>query len=250
MLIVALLSVLAAVGPPQVSVKKTGDDNYRAEATTFEASEASAITSAIADRADKVCAGKQVKWGKFGSTTNLGKNPASTPPSIGKYFHEFRCVEADQRTYPPAPDGWTASAADEVDVRHAFESYYGNRDRGEMEAALAMFAPGVNSDPVASAVAMREFNKQLGPGQRRVVAVTWYVNPPTAGHPGVYAAVDFVGEYASAHFYCGFLGLYRRAPGSYEITQEEQNIFHRGKEAADPAQVAQMRAAACRETKA
>jgi hypothetical protein len=246
MLIVALLSFLAAAGLTQISVMKTGQNNYRIEVATFEAPDGSAVASAIAQRADELCAGKEVKWGKFSSTANLGKNPGSMPPSIEGYFQEFSCVQADQRSYQPAPDGWTATAADEADVRDVFESYYRKRDRGDMEAALAMFASGVNSDPLASAAAMREFNRQLGPGKRRVVAVTWYVNPTTAQHAGIYAAVDFVGEYATAHFYCGFLGLYRRAPGSYEITREEQNIFHRGKDAADPAQVAQMRAAACR----
>jgi hypothetical protein len=246
MLIVALLSLQAVAGSPQITVKKIDGNSFRIEAAAFDVLQGPAIGAAIDERAAALCAGKQVRWEEFSSTMNLAKTPGSTPSKIEGYFQEFSCVEAEQTSYSPAPVDWKASSVDEADVRRVFETYYAKRDQGDMAAALAMFAPGVRGDPIGATRQMREFNQQLGAGKRRIVAVTWYINPDSAEHPGVYAAVDFVGDFASAYFYCGYLVLYRRGPASYEITREEQNIFHRGKDPADPSQLAQMRAGACR----
>ena len=152
----------------------------------------------------------------------------------------------DQYAHQPAPADWKASAADETDVRRAFHDYYTKRDQGAFQAAIAAFRQTARPESATWPEEMRAFTKKLGPGTRRVVAVTWYVNPPSAEQPGVYAALDFVGDYPAVHFYCGYLVFYRVAPGAYEIAREEQNIFHRSDTDANPDHLAQMRAAACR----
>ena len=155
-------------------------------------------------------------------------------------------MAADQRTYVPAQADWKSTAADEADVRRIFESYYASRDSGEFKAALAMFNSKARPESAAWPDKIRLFNSALGAGKRRITGVTWYVNPPSAEVPGIYAAVDFVSDYPNVHFYCGYVVFYRLEPGSYEIVREEQNAFHRGDGDANPDHLAQMRAAACR----
>ncbi len=243
MLISALLAI-GSTGLPAVTVKSS-TDGYIATVPQFALDQTAAVDSDIADRATELCAGKDVKWGKFGSLTTLGKKPGATPPKVSGYYKEFSCVAAQPRNYAAAPADWQPSSSDDADVRHFFDSYYTKRDGGDFAAALAMFQPGEGF--AKSLDEQRAFNSKLGTGQRRITHVTWYVNPDAAAHPGIFAALDFVGEYKSMHFYCGYLGLYRVGPGSYEIVREEQNMFERNDHAPDLSQLANMRTAACRD---
>lgn len=243
MLILLLAAQTSVAGIPAITVRKT-DEGYRAEAAAFQVFQEAAVHAEIARRAADLCAGKDIDWGKFGSLAKLEKNPSSQPPTISGYFQEFRCVAAEKLAYAAVPGDWKPSAADEADVRRVFETYYVRRDAGQFESAAAMFEPGVQDTP--SAEDQREFNRKLGRGSRRITGVTWYVNRPDAPRPGVYVALDFMGDYPQLHVYCGYLMLYRQGPGRYAITREEQNIFERGDGKADMAQVAAMRSAVCR----
>ena len=162
------------------------------------------------------------------------------------YTKEFSCVAREQASYPAAPADWKASSADEQEAVAVLNSYYAKRDRGDFAGSFAMFQPGVLGDLVSWSAQEAVTNKKIGTGTRRVTGVTWYVNPDAAPHPGIYVAIDFVGDFPSTYFYCGYLALYRRGPGSYEITREEQNMFTHGDGKPDPTQVQQMRSAMCR----
>ncbi len=146
MLIAALITLAPATGMPDITVKASGT-GYIAKAGTFEAGQATAVDANIAQKAAELCAGKDVEWGKFGSQISLGKQPSATPPKVSGYYKEFRCIIAETRSFLPAPEDWKPSTADEADVRRFFDSYYAKRDAGEFAAALAMFQPGVQTDP-------------------------------------------------------------------------------------------------------
>ena len=244
MIIAALIGLQAASAVPAVTVEPKGD-GFRAEAAAFGVEQSTAVEAEIEQQASELCAGKQIKWGEFGSLTELGKTPGSTPPKISGYYQEFRCVLAEVPNQVALPDNWSPTATDESDVRRFFETYYTTRDAGRFDAAAAMFEPGVQEG--RSAEQQQEFNRKLGHGKRRITAVTWYVNRPDAPRPGAYIALDFVGNYPNLHVYCGYLMLYRQGPGQYQIAREEQNLFERGDGSADPNQVATMRSAFCRE---
>jgi hypothetical protein len=246
-MLVASLVVLTAVAElPTITIEQTVK-GYVAKAGTFDARQQAEIDAEFARQAAEICKGSDIRWGEFSSIAKLGKNPVSEPAPVAGYTHEFRCVPVDQTNYAPAPADWQPSTADQADARRIFETYYAHRDAGEFAAALAMFAPDVISNSENWGAEMRGTNKKLGSGKRRITAITWYVNPEGAPHPGIYAAIDFVGEFPNTYVYCGYIALYRRGAGSYAITREEQNIFSHGDGSADPTQVAQMRASMCRE---
>lgn len=243
MILGLLVALLASAASPAVTIVPKGS-GYLATAAPFAATDSITVDAEMDRRASELCTGRMVRWGKFGSNATISKNAVEVPKVTG-YFKEFSCVIEQPRNGVAAPADWQPSPADDADVRSFFGRYYAKRDSGDFAAALAMFDPA--QDLSLEADQQREFNAKLGSGRRRITNVTWYVNPEGAKQPGVYAALDFVGDYPSMHFYCGYLVLYRLAPGSYEITREEQNSFERAHEAPDPVQLAAMKAAACRD---
>jgi hypothetical protein len=242
--IALLFAMQLAAALPTITVERKAE-GYLAKVARFDWRQQSSVDAEIARRAADLCGKKQVHWGKFRSFVRLGKTPAAGPAPVSGYFKEFDCVAPDTMSYPRAPTNWQPSQSDIADAKAFLETYYKRRDSGDFGAALGMFAPNVVSDKANWATHVAAQNKQIGTGRRRVTGVTWYVNPDTAPHPGVYVAIDFVGEFPNTYFYCGYLALYRRGEGSYEITREEQNMFTHGQGTPDPANVAQMKAAMC-----
>ena len=246
MLIALLLATQTVAGLPQIKVRLHAG-GYVAEAKPYPSPNKALVEAEIARRAASLCVGKEVSWGKFESLEKVGKLPLSAPATVTRDRREFSCIPLNDRAFVAAPPGWVASAADDADVRKLFDSYYAKRDSGDILGALAMLSPATRTDPAEWGPSVRAFNKELGPGTRRITAVSWEIDPQAADRPGIYAALDFVGDYPAAHFYCGYIGLYRLGPGRYQIVREEQNSFMRGVAKTDLDQVVQLRAAACRE---
>lgn len=242
---ILLLAAAAVPALPSITVSPTAN-GFVAKVETFDARYQPQLDAEIDRRAGELCAGKTVRWGEFKSDMKIERQLGSEPPQVSGFSRAFSCVKTVERTFAPAPSDWKPSVADEADVRQAFEAYYARRDAGDFLTARAMFAPEALAEDSSWSKQMAEFNKQVGTGTRRITGISWYVNPEGAPHPGIYAAVDFAGKFARTHFYCGYLVFFRTGAGTYEITREEQNHFDRGKEAADPVQLAQMRAVMCR----
>jgi hypothetical protein len=241
----AYLGALAA-SAPHIDIERKAN-GFVARVATFDLRQQVEVDSEIERLAAGLCGHQQVQWGRFSSFAKLGKNAASDPAPVSGYFKEFTCVVPAQESYQAAPADWKASTKDQEEATSFFNDYYARRDRGDFKGAYSMFQPGILGEEGGWAKEMAASNKRIGEGRRRVTGITWYVNPDGAPHPGIYVAIDFVGEFPSAYFYCGYLALYRRGPGSYAITREEQNMFTHGEGTPDAAQVAQMRASMCRE---
>ena len=240
------LALALAVQIPAIMVEQTAT-GYVARVTPFDLRRGADVDAEIERRAAQLCGVKNIRWGEFRSVTKLGKNPTAEPAPVTGYAKEFSCVAPQVMSYARVPEDWTASSADVNDALRFFEKYYARRDHGDFAGAFTMFSPGTVSDFPSWSKNTASDNKKLGAGTRRVTGVTWDLNPSDAPHPGAYVSIDFVGDFPSTYFYCGYLALYRRGPGAYEVVHEEQNMFAHGDNKADPAQVAQMRADMCRE---
>lgn len=239
-----LALALAAPAMPPVSIVKSGA-GHSASAPEFPATKLEAVEAEVRRRAAAICAADPVTWGKFRYETQLAKDITAEVAKVRGYQREFRCGNQTPPKGQRAPDDWQPSPADEAEVTRIFAAYYGHRDRGEVAAAKALFEP--NAPTKLSEPDVARVNASIGKGSRRIVAVTWYVNPAQADREGVFAALDFVGNYPAMHFYCGYLMLYRSAPGRYVIVREEQNMFAKTEQASDPAHLAELRATMCRD---
>lgn len=68
-----------------------------------------------------------------------------------------------------------------------------------------------------------DFNARAGAvGQRAIVKITWYRNPPQV-EPGLYAAVDFSSRFAQVDLHCGFLAWREQLDGKFLLVREEEN---------------------------
>jgi len=234
----------AASTLPNITVAPA-PEGFIARVVDFDGRQQVAVDVEIHRRARELCKDNEVRWGDFSATTALGKQPGAEPPVVRGYIRKFACIVPQSAVYPPAPANWKPTTDDLSDAQRVFQTYYDRRDSGDFTSALKLLAPDVIGDAGNWARETLDFNAKLGAGKRRITAVTWDINPAAAPHPGVYVSLDFVGDYPSMYFYCGYLALYRRGPGSYEIVHEEQNTFGHGDGTGDPTQVAQMRAAMC-----
>lgn len=122
---------------------------------------------------------------------------------------------------------WQASNEQLVRVEALSRAYFASKDEGRHKEAYAMLAPSQQQLlPFARwSFLTQDFNARAGKlVNRDTRKITWYRNPPQAA-PGVYAAVDFAGEYANTSLYCGYLILSEQADGSFLILREEQNVI-------------------------
>jgi hypothetical protein len=70
------------------------------------------------------------------------------------------------------------------------------------------------------------YNKAGALEERRITKVTWYKNPSNA-KPGIYAAVDFIGQFHNLALYCGFVAWHQQMDGSFELVREEANLVEK-----------------------
>lgn len=239
-LLMMLLIPQEAPGLPEIRIASVKADYYVITAPDFPASELRAFEDEGAARAAKLCKGKRLVWGDASfrrSGTDSGR--------VTGYRREFFCSVDDLTKFPPAPADWRATPADDSAARATFTGFYGDVDGGRLDAAYARFEAGAIPDQAGWSADASNLLKRLGPGSRRVTRVRWMVNPPGGGHPGVFAIVLFEGDYATTHYYCGMLAMYRRAPGKYEIVREDRSVFFKRGEHVTPEQLDELKAREC-----
>src|SRR5687767_5050407 len=110
-----ILALLAIATGPAITVAPKGS-GYLATAAPFAVTDAIAVDAEMDRRASELCAGKTVRWGKFGSLAKIDKNAVEVPKVTG-YYKEFSCVVEQPRNRVAAPADWQPSPADEANVR-------------------------------------------------------------------------------------------------------------------------------------
>ena len=101
------------------------------------------------------------------------------------------------------------------------------KDTRDYEQVREILGPAL---PFEDWLAVAEkFDKQAGEVRhRRVEKVRWYKDPPNGSPPGIYAAVDFTGEFANIGIYCGVVVSHQGQDGIITgLLREEQNYISR-----------------------
>ena len=73
----------------------------------------------------------------------------------------------------------------------------------------------------------RDFHSRAGAVvQRKVLKVTWTKDPANAPFPGIYAAVDFSGTFATMDRYCGYMAWYQASLSEpFQLMRIEENMM-------------------------
>jgi hypothetical protein len=139
----------------------------------------------------------------------------------------IRCVDPTQAPTTVVKDPtWRPTERQQAIILELTRRYFRMKDARDYDQVRQMLA---NELPYADWLAAAEtFNKQSGPVRYRGFSrVTWYVNPVNAFAPGLYAAVDFHGQFDHIDTSCGFVMWYRGQDGVTRLLREEQNYISR-----------------------
>jgi hypothetical protein len=131
-----------------------------------------------------------------------------------------------------------AFAADEAptpaeaeEVRRLGETYLGHLDRGEYDAAHAMFSEQMRRMTPLGAWrdTTRASRADWGALQgREQVRITAYRDPKDAPHPGLYIAVDYVSRYAHLAQHTQYLVWHREREGeAFALIRHESNAVEK-----------------------
>jgi hypothetical protein len=122
---------------------------------------------------------------------------------------------------------WQGSSEQKARVEAQSRKYFSLKQGGQYQQAYAMLSAAQQQQiPLPQWTSMaQDFNARAGQSvSLDFKKITWYRNPPQAA-PGIYAAVDFSGEYANTSLYCGYIVLTEQSDGSFLVIREEQNVI-------------------------
>lgn len=139
----------------------------------------------------------------LGPAVPAAADPAPLDPAVERSVETF-----GKAAFAPTPDDEGAAMARLSDYTLALE-------KRDFAAAYAML-----SLTRQAAIPRLEWEGNLrkqdglwADGRIRILRLQWYLDPPTQT-PGLYAAFDFRGDRADGTMDCGYVVVYRAAPGA------------------------------------
>jgi hypothetical protein len=147
-----------------------------------------------------------------------------------KLMEEFKALNARMSAELSASNKssatkWRASSTQIEGVESQSRAYFSAMDGARYQEAYALLGNSLQQQaPFARwSFLAQHFNATAGQVVRRdIKKITWYKDPPQAA-PGIYAAVDFSGQFANVNVHCGYLVWAEQNDGSFRLIREEQN---------------------------
>lgn len=150
---------------------------------------------------------------------------------------EFRRVNSalQQALMAPKPAAapWTPTASQKARVEELSKAYFADKDAQRYRSAWNRMGPAAQQQASYDdwrRAAAGQAAKAGAPLQRELKKVTIY-RSSHSGTPGTYAAVDFVGRFANADTYCGYLVWSEQPDGSFLLVREEENYIYKATDA-------------------
>lgn len=231
-LALASLASAAFAGDAQkIQVKELGEGRFELTVTLPDTTDPNEGQPALMATAVELCGAKSPQLGKYKFKSIAPLTGTSAPSSTSLVFvQEMHCGEATATdaavpaaTFAPAT---APTADDETMIRSRTLEFLAAKDRGDFDAAIAMFSAttGAMLTEENWRSPRRAFNASAGmPLQQQVVRVTWY-DDPAGVEPGRYAAADYSARHENAAFYCGYVVWRLQPDGGYRIVREEEGM--------------------------
>ena len=217
-----LLVAGAAQSEPAISVKAVPGKGYAATVTLFPMDQAAAVQTRLDAAAAQRCGKLTVRWGKFSYDTQFGTGENSARTYAADYRQAFSCIDPATDPYKPVPADWKATPTDDADAIAFAKRYLAVFDAADAPRGIPMMEPLLELDAKTWNEQPLALKAVRGTGSRTLSGPYWQANPSGAGHPGAYATFTFKGVYSGLSAHCGYIVLYRDAPGFYYVSQ--QNI--------------------------
>jgi hypothetical protein len=219
------------VPPSVLEVEPMGDDSFRLVLKSFRSASVDAGQAEILPKAHEVCRGKNIAYGRYQFALLEPVGSTATQRSL-VLKQEVTC--GGTATPPPPavsvanrdPD-WRPTSSQVQLVERNTNAYFAAKDSRRYSEAYAQLSPSQkNTTPLERWTSLAEdFNAKAGEVRTRLIRkITWYKDPPNVA-PGVYAAVDYSGEFANTATHCGFVAWHEQSDGSFLLVREEQNTI-------------------------
>ena len=121
---------------------------------------------------------------------------------------------------------WRPTDAQVELVKNTTQEFFASRDSNQTERAYRYLSERLKVMlPFGSyKQSIEAFNNQAGdPLGRQVHAITWYKDSPNG--LGLYAAVDFTGNFSKLALHCGYVVWHEQLDGTFLQVREENNII-------------------------
>jgi Protein of unknown function (DUF4019) len=240
----ALVSSTSPAAEPKILTKSV-EGGYLVILTQFSGSDYSVAQTMIRPTVERLCGAKTPQWGKFSMKAMLSAAKGRSL-KLGRFEQEITCVDPVPLQAVVATGPFAATDADEQLAKDTALRFLSLRDAGDADASFGMLSPSMrtmtdrkNWNNTVSAMSTK-VGKLV---ERRVVKVTWYVDPPGVD-AGVYAAADFDGRSTGLAIHCGYVALNRQSNGEYLVVRiEEGNLAAKDAKGMASEKILEMRAA-------
>ncbi|WP_404339029.1 hypothetical protein AB2M62_07575 [Sphingomonas sp. MMS12-HWE2-04] len=213
MLLAALLAFQAGALPPITLAPKPGGGKLHAE--NFPETQYDAVLAAMIAKGNAHCGKLKTRWGRFNNKMNtLTLTSGKTENRYAFYDQAFTCFDPATDPYKAVAADWKPSDADKSDALIFAERHLAAMDRNDVAAAMAGFEPLLELSRADAVATIDDYRSRTKDQVRNFRPLVWVNNVDGAAHPGAYAYAPFDGARS-----CGFLLLYRAAPGKYQVSQ-------------------------------
>ena len=121
---------------------------------------------------------------------------------------------------------WRPSQLQTEQVKIITEAYFSARDSNQSEMAYRFLGEGLKSK-ISFAIfknLISDFNEKAGQlVNRQIQTVTWYRDTPQQA--GLFAAVNFGGNFSKLAMHCGYVLWQQQSDGSFLQVREENNVL-------------------------
>jgi hypothetical protein len=225
-----VLAALTCRAQDEIESRETGENAYEIVLRSDTVTDVAAGQRQLSSKASSLCKDRPVHFGRY--EFSLSERIAPAPDSSKPAFvlkQQIRCgvgFEGQASLVTPNRTGWRPTETDQATVERLTYQYFRAKDFGDYRDAYLLFAPGV-----IEWERWRDLTSQfsLGAGavrSRHIRKITWYLDPPSVG-PGVFAAVDYFGEFEKLSIQCGYVVWRQQSNNSFVLIREEQNSLNK-----------------------
>jgi len=244
MFVLAFALAVQASTLPAITIEPGAGDELVVQVEPFEERRVQEVKEAAARAMTTACKGRPIGWGHLTYNGNVVRD-SSRPAMIVGYRQTFRCLDLDPARYPHAPANWKASALDEAAAARTFTTYFAARDAGSLEQAYAMLEPNTHGNREQWMSDQQRARQLIGAqGSRSRTGLQWFLDPPQAPYPGIFARLTFSANFTDAAVYCGSMVLYRMSADSYLVAGVREYILPAGDQPT-PERIAEYRKQYC-----
>ncbi len=224
----ARTSAIGAHGTParDIQVQRLGDDAFRLVLTSYTSKTAEAGQRELLSKAQQLCGTKPANFGRYEFNLIESFRVGGSDKGHLELKQTISCGEAAATPTPSQAIMHVAASAEQIrQVEQQARLYFAAKDQRRYQQAYALMAPVQKLAVPFDAWQARvdAFNDKAGAVRERAIRkITWYQDPPQAA-PGLYAAVDFVSQFANLEVHCGFVAWQQQPDGSFLLVREEEN---------------------------